>query len=131
MSRVIKFRAWGDRNKVMTTPYIWLNDENLVGQSMISAPSHVMQFTGLIDKNGVEIYEGDITKTVSEMLRPFDRSVKTRTGEYVTKFREIEYKTSKSSFGFVDSCMTGISQKHATKWLEVVGNIHENPELLK
>ena len=88
------------------------------------------QFTGLRDKNGVDIYEGDILKTTSEILRPFDRSVKTRTGKYSTKYQTVEYREESGCFCFVDSCITGISQKIISKYSVVDGNIHENPELI-
>ena len=89
------------------------------------------QFTGLQDKNGVDVYEGDILKSTSEILRPFDRSVKTRTGKYSTKYRAVEYRDESACFCFVGSCITGISQKIISKYSVVDGNIHENPELLK
>ena len=88
------------------------------------------QFTGLRDKNGVDFYEGDILKTTSEILRPFDRSVKTRTGKYSTKYQTVEYREESGCFCFVDSCITGISQKIISKYSVVDGNIHENPELI-
>lgn len=74
---------------------------------------HVMQFTGLKDKNGKEIYEGDIAK------------------ESGGDIRKIEYKRG----GFFNQ-----SIKHDWNYplfmcpeitFEIIGNIYENPELLK
>ena len=138
--REIKFRGFDPVNKEMRFADIYETDEMsewITWDEPKNSPQNrglhfeIMQFTGLQDKNGVDIYEGDITKSVSEILRPFDRSVKTRTGEYVTKYRAVDYQPENSRFGFVGKEYTSISQKHATKWLEVVGNIHSNPELLE
>ena len=99
-------------------------------ESNVSGTVYIDQFTGLQDKNSVDIYGSDITKTVSELLRPFDRSVKTRTGEYITKYNVVEYRDDQSCFCFVGCPITGISQQKATKWHEVIGNKYQNPEFL-
>jgi len=59
--REIKFRAWNASERKMTTPFAWVNESNLLSTCMCSAPTHeLMQFTGMHDKSGVPIYEGDI-----------------------------------------------------------------------
>jgi len=94
---------------------------------------HIRQYTGLVDKNRKEIYEGDIVRYNNEL--------------YVIKFDEWggELGKNKDLFRFVGFYMEKIGIEDMTgklsllsyyeinrnEKLEVVGNIYENPELLK
>lgn len=106
MSRAIKFRAWDtDTNK-------WVEGIELVIHAngrLLNIPNHIilMQFTGLHDKNGREIYEGDIVDFLDNTSQGL-----------VKKTVVIEDIRSLPDF----TC---------SKWQEVVGNVYENPELLK
>ena len=77
------------------------------------------QFTGLTDKNGVEIYEGDIVKC-NKKLWPENR--------YWTEILEVE---SISCSQFDDEDGGGQDYTESFTSIEVIGNIYENPELLK
>ena len=127
--RIIKFRAWDKKRKRMyevnniilnqypdqTNPAVWAH---LWGRDCIEQKDiilhaeniELMQFTGLLDKNGKEIYEGDI--------------VEDKTSKYVIKFKEGRFL-----------CFDGLDVKLATGQInherdEVIGNKFENKELL-
>lgn len=123
MNRVIKFRAWDSKSKKWwsheeTLSLLLLqgrvidkiaNDEkNLLGRYTIE------QFTGLLDKNGKEIYEGDIIK--SEFSRPLKVSWSEANARYIARDVK-QYQMN------VDD--------HLSVASEVIGNIHKNPELLE
>ena len=99
-------------------------------------PETVGQYTGLTDKNGVRIFEGDI-------LRGFEYPFCSNINGEFNYFAEIVWFDDSSAFGIYTfknpkSNVRGISEGNtdyleyfnADKW-EVIGNIHDNPELLE
>ena len=129
MSRKIKFRefAWGEMNY---NPAAYRDELNECFSGVY------MQFTGLHDKNGKEIYEGDIIK--------FHTGVKSRD-DIIAKviFRAFAFGcvsvkddgekliSGMTAFGVMEqNCMDRGIFKNLEEIIEVIGNIHENPELL-
>jgi uncharacterized phage protein (TIGR01671 family) len=120
--REIKFRAWDKSEKRMlyrgifdrnwyATPY---NDEGGCHciKGIMPEDRHwmeLMQYTGLKDKNGVEIYEGDIVRFWDEDLR---------------RVRNERVYFENGSF-----CVNG--RMGSKEWGIVIGNIYETPELLE
>ena len=99
-------------------------------------PETVGQYTGLTDKNGVRIFEGDI-------LRGFEYPFRSNNNGEFNYFAEIVWFDDSSAFGIYTfknpkSNVRGISEGNTDyleyfnvdKW-EVIGNIHDNPELME
>ena len=116
---MIKFRAWDKETKTMNgMAEIYRNrnqeielhprDENII----------LMQSTGLKDKNGKEIFEGDIV-------------------DYKGRKAVVKWHGSYASFiyRFLDELQERVSEWHplflAYYHFEIIGNIYENPELLE
>lgn len=89
-------------------------------------PSTVGQFTGLTDKNGNKIFEGDIVKYKNT------DGIKVN-GVALTIIGKVNYNEKNASFAIYGKDKIGA--KHydyfPIKNIEVIGNIHDNPELLK
>ena len=125
MQRKIEFRAWDKLNKIMT--YDVLNKQPILEMVNVGTPQQdsiivgleeysdleLMQFTGLLDKNGKEIFESDVLKIYYEGNQK----------SYLKKVKWLNDAINKGRWDALDNC--------AFTSCEVVGNIFENPELLE
>ncbi len=130
MSREILFRGkrtynkkWIEGSLVVdyagNTYIVW--EYETVKGAMISSktinvyPETVGEYTGLTDKNGKKIFEGDIVSGY------FDHE----------KIVGYIFYGSDAKFFIQRKGLFGIELNNAEDWVEVIGNIHDNPELLE
>lgn len=136
-NREYKFRAWynGKMNYGETSCWIRLDGRiQWNGFEMTSKKVKLMQYTGLKDENGKEIYEGDIIKTKSLYYIFHCNLCKARKNAHkypdeikLVTFSNGEFCTESESSPIDDEITTNsISSSD-----EVIGNIYENPELTK
>lgn len=141
MNREIKFRAWDGEEMVMLTNSglqyydfegsyslgftvdgydgFWAH-EQCKGATERASKFHIMQYTGLHDKNGKEIYEGDVCAFYNKYNKTDYKRV-------------VRYCPMLACFGLYPD-MTEV-WNYESDWIkiiniEVIGNIYESPELL-
>lgn len=92
------------------------NDDDYLDGGLYTAKERfiLMQYTGLKDKNGKEIYEGDILK------------VDWKDNRYKSVIGMVEWDNENAAYRFAAGSPSEVSWSH-----EIIGNIYENPELLK
>jgi uncharacterized phage protein (TIGR01671 family) len=124
--REIKFRMWDKEANFMDySPEGWTYEINeALSGGDTDDPPHFMQYTGLKDKNGKEIYEGDIIVVLNwREMKP----VEVKFGIYaINSYDEkdhgwhIQPKNAPYPYS-----LSGFLEKY-----EVIGNIYENPNLI-
>ncbi len=141
MNREIKFRAWSKYNKEMYLPdgnyEFWIDNNSIgfyprydadefTGFNTIPAEHEkeiiVMQYTGLQDKNGTPIYEGDIVMV--------DNSEPEENGEYDVL---TICNWDRGCFVLEDLAGGHWTRQlfHQPQRLKIIGNIYEHPNLIK
>lgn len=128
-TRGIKFRAWDDRNKIMSYPDSFGEFEFIINDEVVRSGQTIgclinkhypdiflMQYTGLKDKEGREVYEGDIFGTLEQLRGVIERE---ENGAYVLRFVHPTMNNKKISI--LDPQI---------ERSEIKGNIYESPELI-
>jgi len=122
MNRELKFRAWDEKSFLWDKGgfYFYVNDPFLKQGYVIQ------QYTGLKDKNGREIYEGDFCNRENWSGNPYYVRY-SKDGWFWRRHNETDEEFLKHRDCFYDSDRL----RNGIENCEIIGNILENPELLK
>jgi uncharacterized phage protein (TIGR01671 family) len=124
MSRPLKFRAWDRTTKTMRRKGFVIDPEGGMPIKYLSDWGHyfeIMQYTGLKDKNGRDIYEGDV---VSGLGYQFCVEFGLHNAYELNIIDGFECESCGKAMSW------NINEEEAQQG-EVIGNIYENPDLLE
>lgn len=116
--REISFRAWDGNQMILEKDF---NVHTIVKEQIYDKEEvyPIMQFTGLLDKNSFEIYEGDVVRHTAEPDNNFVVYWEPDASRWRIRFCNISYDKSWREF-----------TKHVFSMkFEVIGNVFENPDL--
>lgn len=113
--------VYGDLSKWSNGYFISLQSQNIKARTHIEVyPETVGQYTGLKDKNGTKIFEGDIVRVSRGKDIETGEIQYNKYGVWVIVYDKFYCNTFPYIFTSSDSNV----------WIKVIGNIHDNPELL-
>lgn len=119
---MIKFRAWEDRGKEYIKDVLIGNDGKIYFDDGVATQDDldisVEQFTGLTDVNGKDIYVGDIIRTKAGLIQIVEQGILAIDREDIMS-------------GFYANNLSDDKPHTFSYDDEVIGNVHENPELLE
>ncbi|WP_195326938.1 YopX family protein [Streptococcus parasanguinis] len=122
-----KFRAWSTDKKIMAEVRTLRFTDELVETDKFVERSiegvELMQSTGLLDKNGKEIFEGDIITNGQNVMCMKKRNT---LGFYIEEKEKVEFIADCADLEEFEA-----DAKEVADNIEIIGNIYKNPELLE
>ena len=127
----IKFRAWDTHEEVMNrvdyidfaNEIVGLSNENVRDYEQPIHRVEFMQSTNLLDKNGAEIYEGDILEVEKNEDGTYKGTINGKT--FFDRFQGYSSKIKVEGMHDINTL------RYWNNRVRIIGNIYENPELLK
>lgn len=104
----------------------FVNDDE---ERFLIFPETVGQYTGLTDKNGKKIFEGDIIKSITLDTNTEQLAV-VGFGKFIDENNDDEYLGFYIEFDGFRTTITQLEMEEAKERFEIIGNVHDNPELL-